>query len=88
MRVGGKRKRSRINCSFGCKYLLCVVDNACFADNVNLDLAWVGKLCFDLLGHFTSEEHHIVIADRFRLNNDTYFTTCLECEGLFYAVKA
>ena len=76
-----QRKRTqRKLCPLGC--LLCVLHGFGFADHVDLDLAGVFQLGFDLLGNVSCQQDHVVLGDNLGLDHDADLPACLNGEGL------
>ena len=68
--------------------LFCVVNGSAFADYVDFDLSGVFKVFFNLLNYLASNDNHLLVANLLGLDHNADFTSCLNCKGLFNAVKA
>ena len=53
--------------------------------NVDLDLAGIVELVFDLLGQVAGQQHHIVVPNLFGVDQDADLAAGLEGEALFHA---
>ena len=81
-----KRTGSPVLSAFHCESLLCVIDHAAFANQVDLDLTRIVHFVFDLLGDLSCHQYHLLIVDDLRYHHDTNLTASLQCVALFYAL--
>ena len=58
-----------------------------FAYDVYLYLTRILNVFFDLLADITGKQHHIIVLDRFRLDDNAYLTACLNSKAAFNSVK-
>ena len=67
--------------------LFCVIRYSGFPDHIDLDLSRIFQLGLHLLRDFSGHQNHIVIADLFRYDHDTYLASCLDRKGLIHSLE-
>ena len=66
-------------------FLFCVVDGTGLSEHVDLDLAGIFQLVFDLLGNIVREDGELIVGNLFGVDDDADLTACLNGKGLFHA---
>ena len=68
--------------------LFCVIECSAFSYDINLNLSWLFNIRLNLTTNISCKKNHLVVLNLFRLNNDSDFSTSLNCKATLNTIKA